>query len=59
MNKFYWNVETLEYFNELKKESEDKFLNEVVNFIKYECDLEENETYEDLQVDLINQVNEL
>jgi len=23
MNKFYWNVETLEYFNELKKESED------------------------------------
>jgi len=59
MNKFYWNVETLEYFNELKKESEDKFLNEVVNFVKYECDLEENETYEDLQVDLINQVKEL
>lgn len=59
MNKFYWNVETLEYFNELKKESEDKFLNEVVNFVKYECDLEENETYEDLQVDLINQINEL
>ncbi len=59
MNKFYWNVDTLEYFNELKKESEDKFLNEVVNFVKYECDLEENETYEDLQVDLINQVNEL
>ena len=59
MNKFYWNVETLEYFNELKKESEDKFLNEVVNFVKYECDLEEGETYEDLQVDLINQVKEL
>ena len=59
MNKFYWNVETLEYFKELKKESEDKFLNEVVNFVKYECDLEENETYEDLQVDLINQVKEL
>ena len=59
MNKFYWNVDTLEYFNELKKESEDKFLNEVVNFVKYECDLEENETYEDLQVDLIKQVNEL
>ena len=59
MNKFYWNVETLECFNELKKESEDKFLNEVVNFVKYECDLEENETYEALQVDLINQVNEL
>ena len=30
MNKFYWNVETLEYFNELKKESEDKFLNEII-----------------------------
>jgi len=59
MNKFYWNVETLEYFNELKKESEDKFLNEVVNFVKYECDLEDGETYEDLQVDLINQVNKI
>lgn len=58
MNKFYWNVETLEYFNELKKESEDKLLTEVVNFVKYDCDLEENETYEDLQVDLLTQIIE-
>ena len=39
--------------------SEDTFLREVVNFVKYECDLEDGETYEDLQVSLINQVNEL
>ena len=58
MNKFYWNVETLEYFNELKKESEDKLLTEVVNFVKYDCDLEENETYEDLKVDLLTQIIE-
>ena len=58
MNKFYWNVETLEYFNELKKESEDKLLTEVVNFVKYDCDLEENETYEDLQIDLLTQIIE-
>ena len=58
MNKFYWNVETLEYFKELKKESEDKLLTEVVNFVKYDCDLEENETYEDLQVDLLTQIIE-
>ena len=58
MNKFYWNVETLEYFNELKKESEDKLLTEVVNFVKYDCDLEDNETYEDLQVDLLTQIIE-
>lgn len=59
MNKFYWNEETLEFFKELKNQNENEFYRKVNEFVKYECDLEENETYEDLQVDLINQINEL
>ena len=59
MNKFYWNVDTLEYFNELKNQNKNEFYRKVNEFVKYECDLEENETYEDLKVDLFNQINEL
>ena len=59
MNKFYWNVDTLEFFKELKNQNENEFYRKVNEFVKYECDLEENETYEDLKVDLFNQINEL
>lgn len=59
MNKFFWNVDTLEYFKELKSENENRFFYEIMNFVKYECDLEEGETYEDLQVDLLNQIEKL
>ena len=59
MNKFFWNLDTLEYFKELKSENENRFFNELINFVKYECDLEEGETYEDLQVDLLNQIEML
>ena len=59
MNKFYWNEETLEFFKELKNQNENEFYRKVNEFVKYECDLEENETFEDLQVDLINQINKL
>ena len=59
MNKFYWNLDTLEFFKELKNQNENEFYRKVNEFVKYECDLEETETYEDLQVDLINQINEL
>jgi len=46
-NKFHWNKETLEYYS--------THLNEIENFVKYECDLEDNETYEDLVKDLTKQ----
>ena len=59
MNKFFWNLDTLEYFKELKSENENRFFNELISFVKYECDLEEGETYEDLQVDLLNQIEML
>jgi len=56
-NKFHWNEETLEFFKELKNKNENEFYKKVNEFVKYECDLEENETIEDLQTDLINQIN--
>ena len=59
MKNFFWDNDTLVYFKELKNTSEDAFLREVVNYVKYDCNLEDGETYEDLQVSLINQVNEL
>jgi len=55
-NKFHWNKETLEFFKELKNENENEFYRKVNSFVKYECVLEENETIEDLQTDLITQV---
>jgi len=59
MKNFFWDNDTLVYFKELKNMGEDTFLREVVNYVKYDCNLEDGETYEDLQVSLINQVNEL
>ena len=59
MKRFCWNVETLEFFKELKNQNENEFYRKVNEFVKYECDLEEGEYIEDLQIDLINQINEL
>ena len=55
INKYHWNKDTLDYFHDLYNESEDKFYNKIIEFVKYECDLEDGETYEDLMVDLIEQ----
>ena len=55
-NKFHWNEDTLNYFKELKNKNENLFYIKVNEFVKYECDLEENEYIEDLQTDLIIQV---
>ena len=53
---FYWNPETLQFFKELKNENEKEFYKKVNEFVRYECDLEENENVLDLQIDLINQI---
>ena len=57
MENFYWNQETLHFFRELKNKNEKEFYEKVNKFVRYECDLEENENILDLQIDLINQVN--
>ncbi len=45
--EFYWDIDTLEYFSTHQ--------NEIRNFVKFECDLEEGEKEEDLIKDLTKQ----
>ena len=57
MKKFYWNPETLDYFQLLKhSEGNEKMKQSVEMFVYNECDLEDNESYEDLIKDLLYQI---
>ena len=57
MKKFYWNPETLDYFQLLKRsEGNEKMKQNVEMFVYNECDLEDNESYEDLIKDLLYQI---
>tara|TARA_R100001463_G_scaffold82257_2_gene136853 strand:+ start:235 stop:426 length:192 start_codon:yes stop_codon:yes gene_type:complete len=51
---FYWNEDTIEYFKELYRTNENEYYRKLEEFCKYDCTLEEGETIEDLQVDLIS-----
>lgn len=55
--KFYWDIETLNYFKNIKEE--EKLKDEIAKHIWENCILEENETFEDLAQDLLKQVKEL
>ena len=48
MKRFEWNEDTLEYFRKNK--------NEIKPFVINNCDLEDGESYEDLLIDLVHQV---
>ena len=55
--RYYWNEETIEYFkNRNKPGCEGQFIREIEEFVKNNCDLEENEVYQDLMDDLKDQV---
>ena len=57
MKRFFWNVETLDYFQLLKHSEGNKKMKESVEMFVYnECDLEDNESYEDLIKDLLYQI---
>ena len=57
MKRFFWNVETLDYFQLLKhSEGNEKMKQSVEMFVYNECDLEDNENYEDLIKDLLYQI---
>jgi hypothetical protein len=57
MKKFYWNVETIDFFQLLKNsEGNEKMKQSVEMFVYNECDLEDNENYEDLIKDLLYQI---
>jgi|TARA_R110000824_G_scaffold391328_1_gene589036 hypothetical protein len=61
MKEFTWNSDTIEYFKELYAIiPTDDYYRKIEEFVKYECDLEDGETHQDLMVDLINktQINE-
>lgn len=58
MKTFYWNPETLDYFQLLKEsEGDEKMKESVEMFVYNECDLEDNETFEELIEDLLYQIN--
>ena len=57
--KFYWDEETVEAFKfDAKYQSYADCKHDVEDFVMNCCQLEDGETYEDLNVDLINQVFE-
>jgi hypothetical protein len=57
MKRFCWNVETIDFFQLLKNSEGNKKMKESVEMFVYnECDLEDNEIYEDLIKDLLYQI---
>jgi hypothetical protein len=58
MKNFYWNPETLDFFQLLKEsEGNEKMKESVEMFVYNECDLEDNETFEELIENLLYQIN--
>jgi len=57
MKRFHWNVETIDFFQLLKNsEGNEKMKESVEMFVYNECDLEDDENYEDLIKDLLYQI---
>ncbi len=57
--KYYWDPDTIEYFVDLyDTDGEDHMFNRILEYVKYECHLEDGETHQDLNVDLIDRVYE-
>ena len=58
MKNFYFNQETLDFFQLLKEsEGNEKMKESVEMFVYNECDLEDNETFEELIENLLYQIN--
>jgi len=58
MKTFYWNPETLDFFQLLKEsEGNEKMKESVEMFVYNECDLEDDETFEELIENLLYQIN--
>ena len=55
MKIFEWNEDTLEYFRTNSKIDYDMW-SEMKMFVVNNCDLEDGESYEDLLIDLVHQV---
>ena len=58
MKTFYFNPETLDFFQLLKEsEGNEKMKESVEMFVYNECSLEDNETFEELIENLLYQIN--
>lgn len=57
--KYYWDPETISYFVDLyHKKGEAYMLTMLILYVKCDCQLEDNETHQDLNDDLMNRVYE-
>jgi hypothetical protein len=57
MKQFEWNIDTLKYFRELKEQGTlTELKREVWYFVSHNCEIEEEETYNDLAKDLFKQI---
>lgn len=57
--KYHWDSNTIEYFVDLYDlDGENHMFNRILEYVKYECQLEDGETHQDLISDLTDQVFE-
>jgi len=57
--KYHWDPNTIEYFVDLYDlDGENHMFNRILEYVKYECQLEDGETHQDLISDLTDQVLE-
>ncbi len=55
--KYYWDEETINHFQALTSISSGEEVYEAIQeYVETECQLEENEVYQDLIDDLVNQI---
>ena len=60
MKRYHWNEDTIDYFVSLyETDGMEHMINRILEFVKYECQLEDGETHQDLTVDLILRVHEI
>jgi len=59
MKRYHWNEDTIGYFVDLyETDGMEHMINRILEFVKYECTLEDGETHQDLNIDLILRVHE-
>ena len=59
MKRYHWDEDTIGYFVDIyDTDGEHRMFNRILEYVNYECQLEDGETHQDLNVDLIDQVFE-
>ncbi len=59
MKRYHWDEDTIGYFVDIyDTDGEHRMFNRILEYVKYECQLEDGETHQDLIVDLHDRVTE-